>query len=87
MRFLKALVTVLTAVMIIGMVVVVGLLITRLNGAQSLVLPDTLTLPEGARATAITTGPDWYAVVTDTNQILIYNADHSLRQTVEVQTP
>ena len=82
-------VTGLTAVMLVGVVVVVGLLVTRLSGAGP-DLPAKITLPDGAQARAFTQGTDWFAVVTDADQILIFNAtDGQLRQTVDViqQTP
>jgi len=85
-RFLRRLVTVLTAVMILGLLVIIGLFVTRLGGATApLALPDTITLPDGTRATAFTQAPDWYAVVTTTNDILIFDrATGRLKQTVQV---
>ena len=78
-------VTVLTLVMICGVVVVIGLLVTRLNNATP-TLPDQIALPGGARATAFTQGADWYAVVTDADQILIFDRlTGALRQTIEVE--
>ena len=86
LRFLRRLVTTLTAVMIGGLVLIVALIVIRFWGAAP-ALPDRIDLPDGARAVAFTQGPDWYAVVTDDNRILIYGrADGSLRQIVEVQT-
>jgi hypothetical protein len=85
LRFLRRLVTVLTAVMLIGVVVVVGLLVTRLssNGPD---LPESILLPDGTQATAFTQGDTWYAVVTTGNQILIYNrTDGQLRQTITLE--
>jgi hypothetical protein len=49
-------------------------------------LPDSITLPDGTRATAFTQGSDWYAVVTAQDQILIFDrATGALRQTVTLQ--
>lgn len=74
----------LTAVMILGVVILIGLLVTRL-GRVSPVLPSDMSLPDGAKATAFTQGPDWYAVVTDDNRILIFNRiTGALQQTVTV---
>lgn len=82
--YLKRLVTALTVVMIAGFVVLIGALVIRLN-ADPLPLPDRVTLPEGARAVAFTQGPDWFAVVTDRDEIRIYDrATGTLRQTVAV---
>lgn len=84
LRFLRRLVTVLTTVMICGVLVVIGLLVTRLN-RDSPILPQEIALPEGASAVAFTQGPDWYAVVTDRNEIVIFDRlTGKLRQTVQV---
>ncbi|KAJ02461.1 hypothetical protein JQV19_13370 [Sulfitobacter mediterraneus] len=84
LRFLRRLVTVLTTVMICGVLVVIGLLVTRLN-RDSPILPQEIALPEGASAVAFTQGPDWYAVVTDRNEIIIFDRlTGKLRQTVQV---
>lgn len=78
-------VTVLTVVMILGVVVVIGLLVTRL-GRDSPVLPSEISLPDGAKAVAFTQAADWYAVVTDDNRILIFDRmTGALRQTVVVE--
>ena len=78
------LVTVLTAVMILGLMTVIGLMIAKL-GRGGAALPASIVLPEGATATAITAGDGWYAVVTAAGEILIYDAATGrLRQTVLV---
>lgn len=78
-------VTVLTTVMIVGVVVVIGLLVTRLS-RDTTVLPSEIALPDGAKPTAFTQAADWYAVVTDQNQILIYDRlTGALRQTISVE--
>lgn len=85
MRFLRRLVTVLTATMLIGVVVVVGLLVTRLS-SDGPALPEIITLPNGSTASAFTQGDTWYAIVTTDNQILIYNkTDGKLRQTITLE--
>ncbi|MBM1631469.1 hypothetical protein JQV27_01360 [Sulfitobacter mediterraneus] len=84
LRFLRRLVTVLTTVMICGVLVVIGLLVTRLN-RNSPILPQEIALPEGASAVAFTQGPDWYAIVTNRDEILIYDRlTGTLRQTVTI---
>ena len=76
LKFLRRLVTVLTATMIVGLVVMIALLVIRLNSAPpKLALPDYIELPEGTRATAFTQAPTWYAVVTSDDRILIFNRD------------
>ncbi len=85
LRFLRRMVTVLTAVMIVGVVVVIGLLVTRLT-RDAPVLPSEITLPDGASALAFTQAADWYAVVTDGGEILIFDRfTGALRQTVVVE--
>ncbi|WP_242601325.1 DUF6476 family protein [Pseudaestuariivita atlantica] len=84
-RYLKVLVTALTAVMILGLVAIVTLLVVRLGSAPAPALPDQITLPEGLTPLAVTYGPDWYAIATAT-QILIYTPDGTLRQTIDIQT-
>lgn len=84
LRFLKRLVTVLTVVMIGGLVIIIALLVTRLSmPARVLALPDAITLPDGARASAFTQGRGWYAVVTEADEILIFDRDSgALRQRI-----
>jgi len=78
-------VTVLTATMLIGVVVVVGLLVTRLS-SKGPDLPEMITLPDGSEATAFTQGDTWYAIVTSGNEVLIYNrTDGTLKQTITLE--
>ncbi|EAQ25151.1 DUF6476 family protein [Roseovarius sp. 217] len=89
LKFLARLVTVLTATMIVGVLVIVGLLVTRFWGYDTVarpVVPDSIALPDGTNATAFTQGRDWYAIVTDDNRILIYDRQSgTLRQTVTLE--
>ena len=85
LRFLKTLVIVLTLSMIAGVITIVALLVTRLQGGGALPMPQTITLPDGARAQAVTAGSDWYAVVTTDNRILIFDRlTGRLRQEVAI---
>ncbi len=87
LRFLRRLVTALTATMILGITAIVVLMFMRLSQTGPN-LPNTLTLPAGATASAYTAGQGWLAVVTDQNQILIYDsATGKLIQQVQVVTP
>lgn len=82
LRLLRGMVFVLTGVMILGFIVLVALFVTRFN-ASAVPLPDSITLPDGTTATAFTQGTDWYAVVTDGDDILIYDrATGALRQQI-----
>jgi hypothetical protein len=71
--------------MLIGVVVVVGLLVTRLS-SKGPDLPEMITLPDGSEATAFTQGDTWYAIVTSGNEVLIYNrTDGTLKQTITLE--
>ncbi len=79
---------VLTLTLIGGVITVVGVIVTRMPGVvqQLPAMPDAITLPDGARATAFTQGPDWYAVVSAADEILIFDRQTgALLQTVVVQ--
>jgi hypothetical protein len=84
LRFLKGLVIVLTLTMIIGVITMVALLVTRMPQAfvSAPPLPEGLSLPEGAKAQAVTFGTGWIAVVTTDNRIMIFGPDGKLRQEV-----
>jgi len=90
LRFLKWLVTLLAGVMILGIVSIVALLAFRLRPLPPPpappALPDHLELPEGARASAVTMGTGWIAVVTSEGaEILIYDsATGALRQRIAI---
>lgn len=85
LRVLRILVTVLTVTMIVGLITVVAVFVTRFESGSPVALPDQVTLPEGETARAVTFGPDWYAVVTANDLILIYDrASGDLRQTVTI---
>ncbi|WP_299370655.1 DUF6476 family protein [uncultured Tateyamaria sp.] len=86
LAFLRRLVTVLTIIMIGGVVTVVGLLVIRLNEEPAAIpLPDRVTLPDGTTATAFTVGSDWFAVVTEAEEILIFDqVTGTLRQTLTI---
>lgn len=71
LRLLRRLVTVLTAVMIGGIVLIVALLWMRLNAPPAPAFPETLALPEGAVPRAVTRGDGFLAVVTTDGRILI----------------
>ncbi|MBI6629853.1 DUF6476 family protein [Pontibaca salina] len=87
LRFLRRLVTVLAGVMIVGLVTIVALLVIRFSSVPTTpVLPDTISLPDGVTANAVTIASDWYAVVTNDGRILIFDRPTGrLRQTVIVE--
>ena len=85
LRFLKRLVTVLTITMILGVITVVGLLVTRLTAVAPVAsLPEGMRLPAGTSMAAVTFGTGWIAVVTTQNHILIYDTAGTLRQNLKI---
>ena len=86
LRYLKVLVTVLTVTMILGFLTIVALFVMRFSAMNKVELPDTISLPDGSKATAFTRGEDWFAVVTEADEILIYSrTTGNLRQRIVVQ--
>lgn len=83
LRWLKGLVIALAATMIVGLIVLIGLVVTRLPGPRAALppLPASIVLPDGAVAEAFTRGRDWLGVVT-ADTVLIYGLDGTLRQSV-----
>ena len=85
LRFLRRLVTVLTATMIGGVLLIIVLIVMRFYNVSP-VLPETIALPNGADAVSFTQGPDWYAVVTDSDQILIFDrVTGQITQTIDIE--
>ena len=84
LRLLKWLVIVLTATMIVGVITVVGLLVTRMPNLAPMAMPERLELPEGVRPAAVTMGQGFIAVVTEDDRILIFGRDGSFLQEVAV---
>ncbi|MCV6597710.1 MAG: DUF6476 family protein [Mangrovicoccus sp.] len=76
LRFLRVLVTILTAVMIGGVATIVLLLVMKLNERPALpALPAALSLPEGAEASAVTYGPGYIAVLDRGARVLLYTPE------------
>ena len=87
LRYLKALVTILTVTMIGGFLTIVALFVMRFAEMNRVELPDQITLPDGAVATAFTRGQGWFAVVTESDEILVYNrATGNLLQRIRIET-
>ncbi len=85
LRFLKGLVILLMVTMIVGVITVVGLLVTRMPDAKALpVLPGQITLPDGAGVEAVTYGKGWFGVVTTDQRFLIFGQDGQLRQEIKI---
>ncbi|MBU2958748.1 DUF6476 family protein [Paracoccus sp. 1_MG-2023] len=82
LRWLKTLVTGLTLVMGLGMIAVVAMLWMRLQEPSLPALPETIALPDGATADAVTFARDWIVVVTDAGEVLLFDRDGALRDRV-----
>ena len=77
LKVLRHLVTVLTVVMIFGMIAIVTLFYLRFqpSAAPAPLVPERIALPEGATPQAVTTGPGWLAIVTQDGRILFFDAE------------
>ena len=71
--------------MMAGILVIAGLLWTKLSSPPLPQLPVSITLPDGAEASAVTFSNDRTIVVTTVGQVLVFRPDGSLVQTVEIQ--
>ncbi|MFW5880989.1 MAG: DUF6476 family protein [Roseicyclus sp.] len=76
LRFLKVLVTVLTAAMILGVIAIVTLLVIRLNDVAAPIRlePGAFVLPEGVGMLGISLVDDVAVVVGDDGVIRLYDA-------------
>ncbi len=72
--------------MIVGLVIIVTLFVIRYRQSTNAVsFPASITLPDGAKALAFTQTKDWLAVVTDANEILIFDRTGKiLKQRVKI---
>ena len=83
----------LTITMIAGMLLITALFVIRFSGdrvptAAQMALPSAITLPDGTLVTAFTQAPSWYAVVTASDEILIFDrATGALRQILVIKPP
>ena len=84
LRFLQRLVTLLTVSMIVGILTIAALLAFKLR-SENINFPQTLTLPDGTKPIAFTQTKDWYSIITEANEILIYKNDGTLIRSITVQ--
>ena len=74
--------------MIGGIITLVTLIFMRFQDAPvPLELPESIMLPEGSAPLAFTKSEYWYAVVTSNEQILVYDLNGVLLQTINVELP
>ena len=69
--------------MIAGILIIAAMLAFKLRD-ENINFPQTLVLPDGTKPIAFTQTKDWYSVITDTNEILIYKNDGTLIQSIIV---
>ena len=81
--YLRRLVTLLSATMIGGMIILIILFVIRFQ-QDKLSVPPEITLPSVITPIAFTQTRDWYAVVTQENTILLFTPKGKLFQTVEI---
>ena len=72
LKFLRILVTTLTATMIIGLLVIIVLFVIKFSETRPK-LPEEIVLPAGAKAVAFTQTQHWYGVATEDGRLLIYS--------------
>ncbi|MDA1239184.1 MAG: DUF6476 family protein [Proteobacteria bacterium] len=86
LKFLRILVTILTTVMIVGLIIVITLLVVKLQPSK-IQLPQDIVLPKGTKAMSYSQGIDWYAVTTSDNKIMIFDGvNGTIRQEISIDT-
>ena len=70
--------------MIVGILTIAALLAFKLR-SENINFPQTLTLPDGTKPIAFTQTKDWYSIITEANEILIYKNDGTLIRSITVQ--
>ena len=83
-KLLKWLVIGLTASMIALAGVLIWAIASEMRGTRA-TFPDSLALPEGTRPAAVTQARDFTVVVTDTGEILLFDADGALIRQIEIE--
>ncbi|MAT88668.1 MAG: hypothetical protein CL532_09020 [Aestuariivita sp.] len=88
LTFLRRLVTLLTLTMIVGIAALVTLIFIRFQGeATPMSLPDSISLPDGARPMAFTKTHKWYAIITEDDEIMFFDTNGVLFNRVKVFSP
>ena len=87
LKFLRRLVMTLTLTMICGMITLVTLIFLRFQDSRTyLAFPKTITLPGDTVPVAFTQTQHWYSIVSGNNEILIFDLEGRLLQSIEVNT-
>lgn len=88
LRFLRRLVTVLTGVMILGLLTLIVLFVMRFSALPApLALPENLQLPDGLRAEAVTYTPRRILVVVEGERLLVFSREGQLQQEIPLGAP
>ena len=77
LKLLRILVTVLTITMIVGIITLVFLIVIKvqsLNNFVSIDIPKEIILPKNTIIRSFTAGTNWHAIVTESDEILIYDS-------------
>ncbi|NHF71670.1 hypothetical protein G7044_00770 [Paracoccus sp. 12-3] len=74
----------LAVAMVLGLGLIGTIMWLRLNAPMLPDLPESVNLPEGSNAEAVTFARNRLIVVTDRGEIVIYDADGAWHQTVEL---
>lgn len=88
LKFLRILVTVLTATMIIGIAAVITLMVLRLNQTPSSWAPqvETLTLPSGVTPAAVTYIQNRTLILGDDDNLYIFEGDaQTATKTIKIE--
>ncbi|WP_375689828.1 DUF6476 family protein [Pseudooceanicola sp. LIPI14-2-Ac024] len=82
LRFLRRLVTVLTVVMMAGLIILIALIVIRFRDTAP-PLPEDIVLPDGANPAAVTVAEGMVLVVSEDGRLFVYDRlTGQLRQTI-----
>ena len=70
--------------MIVGILSIAALLAFKLS-SENINFPQTLTLPDGTKPIAFTQTKDWYSIITDADEVLIFKNDGTLIDSILIQ--
>ena len=80
--------TILTLTMIGGIISIVILIFLRFqDGPSNLDLPERIMLPNDAKPIAFTQTRKWFAIVTEGDNVLVFDTKGKLIQTIKLNKP
>ena len=84
LRFLRILVTVLTATMIAGLIAIFTVIVIRFpGGSDALALPDAIELPDGVEPEAVTIMTDRIVVIAG-QEILVFDRNGGVQHRIDL---